>query len=128
MEVAVYKNLHRNQWSIAQLKGRRGYGKVIDHCNAVVLRDCRMVVREGARQAVLRDHCRTVHAFITGTIVSEIPSGEQTAITYNPYRCGTFTERATGAAVESAAYVIFTSDEGAYAINPQREDEHENHL
>lgn len=108
-EVQVYKNLRRGDWSV------RAAGKVIAHVPEIALSDVRFVVRESRRQAVIRDRTREVHAWAIGT-VTESPVWETcVAITYNPYRCGTFTRRDNGAAITQAKFVCFTAGDGAIA-------------
>jgi hypothetical protein len=117
MQVVVYKNLIRGDWSVAALKGSRGRGQVIAHRRDVALRDCRFVVQQGAQRAVAAGGHRSVHAWIVGTLVEAVPADlARTAITYNPRRSGRFTRRDNGAPVAAARYVAFTATEGAQAV------------
>jgi hypothetical protein len=111
MKVQVYKNLNRGDWSV------RVAGKVIAHVPSITLANVSFHVSESGRKRVIANKCREVHAWAIGEIVASQPSGEAKAITYNPYRGGTFTERASGAAVTSAAHVYFSVSEGAFAYD-----------
>ena len=67
--VIVYRNLKRaraklpDAWSVAELKGTRGRGRLIGHVARVVLRDVEFIVQESSRQIVLAKRQRSVHAF-----------------------------------------------------------------
>lgn len=116
--VVVYKNLIRGDWSVAELKGSRGKGKVIAHCREVILADVTMHVSEASRQAVIAKRCRSVHAWCVGTIACSVESVHPAVpVTYNPYRAGTFTRRDNGQPVTAADYVHFTPSDGAVAYD-----------
>jgi hypothetical protein len=61
---------------------------------------------------------RTVHAWLEGTIAA-LKSGPGTEITYNPYRCTSFTTR-TGVPVTRAAFVRFDANRKAFALGEVR--------
>lgn len=115
--VIVYKNLNRGDWSIAQTAGRdgTGRGKVIGHADSVILANVTMRVQEAGRLRVMAKRQREVHAWCIGDIVDSLPAGTVAReLTYNPYRCGTFTLR-DGTPLDHAAYVEFTTDKMAIA-------------
>lgn len=114
MKVQVYKNLNRGDWSV------RVGGKVIAPLREVTLAKVTFHVSEKARRRVIANQCREVHAWAIGEIVASQPIGERIAITYNPYRAGTFTERVSGEPVTSAAHVYFSVSEGALAYDAGR--------
>lgn len=116
MRVAVYRNLHKGCWSIAECTVRGNRGKLIRHADFLILANAHFIVKERARQRVCEKQCRGVHAWIVGEIVDAAPSAAATAVSYNPYRATTFTRRDNGAAVTSAAFVKFTESNGAVAI------------
>jgi hypothetical protein len=116
MRVIVYKNLIRGDWSVAEVKGTRTRGKVIDHVAQIALRDVEFVVSEASRQRVLRDKCRSVHAWALGEI-AEAAHGERAQISYNPYRGPDFT--VNGAPIAAAPLVEFASDGRAYSISTE---------
>ena len=47
--VYVYFNLHKKCWSVRQS------GKIVDHTNQVLLRDCRYLVGQAGRKKVLKE-------------------------------------------------------------------------
>lgn len=116
MKVVVYKNLNLGNWSVAAVKGRRGRGKVMTHLPALVLHNVTFVVQEGSRQTVIKQHCRSVHAWCVGETVGSVPAGRWVAISYNPYRGGSFYRRDNGAALSLARCVRFSASDGAMAI------------
>jgi hypothetical protein len=120
MEIVVYKNLTRGDWSIATVQGNDNRGKVIDHAPSLCLRNVRFVVKESARQRVCRVRQREVHAWVIGERCdppdATLPQQE---ITYNPYRCGEFTTR-NGAPIAHCEFVHFTVSDGAIAIGSIR--------
>jgi hypothetical protein len=110
--VHVYFNLRTGLWSVRDPKTR----KVIDHRHSLTLRGVRFVVSEASRQRVLRERRRAVHAWAVGTI----SEGTGTVrVTYNPYRCGTFTTL-DGAPVQAAELVEFRDDGKAYMGRAQQ--------
>lgn len=86
IKVFVYKNLHKNQFSIRALEGEQK-SKVIAHRNEVFLTDASPKVSEPGRQRVLADRQKNVHAGIVGLWADEIfELAEGPEITYNPYQ------------------------------------------
>lgn len=65
MLVEVYKNLHKNCWSV------RHKGKVIDHTRKILLNHCELVVRAAGNKRVREEKRKNVHAFIRGRIATE---------------------------------------------------------
>lgn len=116
----IYKNLHKNRFSIRILEGP-AKGKVIAHCSKVLVEDVDFVVSEAGRQKVLREKKKNVHAFVRGRVVAmsgdlsdlakdfglrrdEFPFSPVRSIglkakgkdvTYNPYRGASFHIRKT---------------------------------
>lgn len=88
--VRVYRNLHRDRWSI---QGKRdGRWVVVAYAGAVTLEDCRPVVSEAGRQRVKDQGRKGVHAFIEGKLRREFtrPGEHCERLTYNPFRSGSF--------------------------------------
>ena len=85
MKVEVYRNLHKNCWSIRDNKT----GKVIQHVNDVHIKNATLVVRKAGREKVLREKRKNVHAFVRGTIES-CSSWHTEQIAYNPYKYDSF--------------------------------------
>jgi hypothetical protein len=114
--VEVYKNLHKNCWSV------RHKGKVVLHTNAICLTSASFVVRERGRQRVLSEKRKNVHAFVRGAPANpkwatefastyEPPLGWK-GVTYNPYENETFVDF-NGESVLTASYANLL-------INPDR--------
>ena len=77
-EVEVYRNLHRDCWSIRQ------DGVVVAHANSVGLTNCTFKVSQAGRQRVLRDQKKNVHAKIVGTLNANVIR-QPCLLIYNPY-------------------------------------------
>lgn len=89
--VEVYRNLHKECWSVRDAKTKR----VLGHCRNIALNDVSFHVSEAGRQRVLRNKQKNVHAYITGTVRDlEAPEDRKTGTTafikYNPYKHETF--------------------------------------
>lgn len=118
MQVEVYKNLHKNCWSVRDNKTRR----VIGHVRHIHLTDTTLVVRPSGRDRVLREGVKNVHAFIKGTIVTvneSLPDswGYSTEITYNPYMYDSFVEKGTGIPVKKAKDIYLGGFGKAYTCS-----------
>lgn len=87
-KIEVYRNLHKDCWSVRQ------DGIVRFHCNTIYLKDCAFVVQPAGRAKVLREKKKNVHAFVRGYLC-----GEQGGfpfcwddIYYNPYKADSFVD------------------------------------
>ena len=109
MEVEVYRNLHKNVWSVRDKRT----GRVIDHQERVVIRNARFVVQPAGRAKVLREQRKNVHAFARGLLVPEqgyysdfLVDAEEYAdadsLMYNPYKMDTFKTVGTGKPVHES--------------------------
>jgi hypothetical protein len=116
LRVVCYRSLRRRDWSIAEVRGINGVGRVISHERRVTLADVRFVVKETARQRVIRNRCREGRACALGELVTKAPAGPRTAITYNPYRARVFITRKDGIPVYASSFVEFTESHGALAV------------
>ncbi len=100
MQVQVYRNLHRNCWSV------RHNGRVIDHVDSISLRDAKLVVQPAGRAKVLKENRKNVHAYIKGTIdTTNSLKPRPTKITYNPYKYSSFVVKDTEEPIYYAEYV-----------------------
>ena len=114
--VDVYRNLHKNTWSIRS----RTTGRVIAHADNVVVKNVKFVVQPAGRQRVLDEERKNVHAFVRGTL-SPISTDMLTLvefnvqIKYNPYilepdqRAGHFYEVDTEETVGEAPVVVLNT-------------------
>jgi len=119
MRVVCYRNLRRRDCSIAEVKGDSGIGRVIAHECCVALADVTFVVKEAARQRVIQNRRREVHAWAVGELVENLPTPNcRTPITYNPYRAAIFTTREGLTPVHASPFVEFTDSRGALAVLP----------
>lgn len=104
--ILVYKNLHKNCYSIKQS------GKVVAHAERLCLRDVHFIVNEKERQKILIKKQKSVHAFMKGYYTTigmgttskrnDLPIG----IYYNPYKKGSFMMRGYEKPIKGAAFVI----------------------
>ena len=117
MEVDVYKNLHKDTWSIRNRKT----GRVVGHSDIVHITNAKFVVQPAGRQRVLQELRKNVHAFVRGTL--SICKGERAPcvdgrhyvwqefanpkkIVYNPYESDRFRFKKSGKSVTHAMEVI----------------------
>ena len=117
MRVDVYRNLHKNCWSVRNTQT----GRVIFHANDISLTDAKFVVQPAGRAKVLRENRKNVHAVIRGTLLQHSNPGNtyfdpksSTQITYNPYRFSSFVIKATEEPVTAASYVRLTDTGRAF--------------
>ena len=95
-KVFVYKNLHKDCWSIKQ------DGLVKAHTHDLEMWDCAFHVNAKGRAKVLDEQRKNVHAGIKGYIdehgVSAIEyplRANWSAVTYNPYKYDSFVDKTT---------------------------------
>ena len=117
----VYKNLHKDTWSLMER------GIVRAHSDNVVVESAEFRVRPAGREKVLREQRKTVHAFVVGYPIAEdavtlaavegikLALGEPVQVSYNPYRGDTFYRKDTDESVESAALVELRPDSSVWA-------------
>ena len=124
MRVRVYKNLHKDCYSVKAMEGPMK-GLVVAHCHNIVLRDAKYIVSQKGRERVLRERNKNVHAFVEGKIVSmvtvskssfdfpihtSLPFDKTTEATYNPYKYDSFVHRATSEPIEESNYAVLNSN------------------
>ena len=88
--VDVYRNLHRNCYSIKQ------DGLVKAHADNVTLNKCTFHVNEVGRDRVRKTKRKEVHAWVKGYIseyTDYLPANELKRIYYNPYKNDHFMHR-----------------------------------
>ena len=108
MKVEVYRNLHKDCWSVRDNKT----GRVIDHVNYIHLHDATLVVRPSGREKVLREKRKNVHAFIKGTasFLSECGDSHSEQILYNPYKYDSFVLQDTEERITHAKHVYLDNE------------------
>jgi hypothetical protein len=120
MKVFVYRNLHKNCWSIKALEGNNK-GRVIYHAQSVTLSNCTFKVSKAGRERVLREKRKNVHAGIKGELIRvNIPLSympQMTAVTYNPYKYESFVRKNNDfMPVHTASWVYMGEDRNVGAI------------
>jgi len=119
MQVYVYRNLHKNLYSVRNEK----LGRVTQHAEFVLVKNAALSVGKKGRERVLRERQKNIHAGIRGELIAagsaniverfRTDSKDWVAVYYNPYKTETFVERNTGLPVLKAEYV-FLGPEGAF--------------
>jgi hypothetical protein len=100
--VRVYRNLHKNCFSVVDSKT----GRVIMHTQELNLENAVFKVRESGRLKVLETKQKNVHAFVCGYISESPPcGGDLVEVSYNPYFSGSFFNKETKEDVQEAFYV-----------------------
>jgi len=94
LKVKLYRNLHKK----GVVYSVQHKGKVIGYTEDMVLKDVKFVVRKSGQDKVRASKRKNVHAFITGTMMTDKVfltiaghcfESADTAY-YNPYTCDTF--------------------------------------
>lgn len=106
----IYKNLHRDGWSIKALDGLHR-GKVVGHAQVVALTGCTMRVGKAAAARIAAGHAREVHAWVTG-IMAPVELRDPVRLVYHPHERPEFYAADTGQAIWEAPGVVFA--EAAY--------------
>jgi len=91
-KVFIYKNLHKDCWSIKQ------DGLVKAHTTDLSLFDCSFRVNAKGREKVLKERRKNVHAGISGYIDNfhgVDPAEISRVVTYNPYKYDSFVDKTT---------------------------------
>jgi hypothetical protein len=125
MRCFVYFNLHRKCFSIKALEGPMK-GRVIAHRDRALLFDAKFKVSEAGRQRVLKEQRKNVHAGVVGIWTDsagddahiDMIAVNGSAITYNPYKYGTFVHKFGEHPIGLARLVALTvTDSKAGRIN-----------
>ena len=113
MKVEVYRNLHKNCWSIRNAKT----GKVIEHFDYICIKDAKLVVRPAGRAKVLREKRKNVHAFVRGEVATfEDALTATRQISYNPYKHESFMLIDTETPIKEAE-IVFLANNGTGWVN-----------
>lgn len=115
-KVFVYKNLHRDCWSIKQ------GGLVKAHTNEVELWDCAFQVNATGRKKVLEEKRKNVHAGINGYIDEEPIASYDNAfeVTYNPYKYETFVYKSSESPIYASHSVKLSHNKVLADYGPER--------
>ena len=120
MKVEVYKNLHKDCWSVRSNKT----GQLLGHVQNIHLQHATLVVRPAGRARVLREHRKNVHAFIKGDMgeysledrmeVRPYKDLEKGMVIYNPYLYDSFVMKDTKKPIHYADAVYLTASGTVY--------------
>ena len=107
--VEVYRNLHRNCYSIKQ------DGLVKAHTKYVTLDNCTFHVNANGRERVRKTKRKEVHAWIKGYIseCTDWPTNELNRIYYNPYKNDHFMHRVETGPMSATFCEILKTDRTA---------------
>lgn len=108
-KVYVYKNLHRNCYSVKQ------DGLVKIHTDKICLWDASFQVGKKGRERVLKEKRKNVHAGVSGYIdldwdLQPHPPTNTRGVIYNPYKWSTFIYSSQPDIARSEPIPIFHSD------------------
>ena len=99
----IYRNLHRQSFSIqGYLKEKKGY-RVVDRANVAVMENVIFKVMQRGREKVIEEKRKNVHAFvmpekykhISKRAKSKYNTDELREIYYNPYKYNSFVYKDT---------------------------------
>lgn len=107
VKVFVYRNLHKECWSVRALTGDQK-GRVILHAKSVDLSNAFFKVSENGRQRVIRQKAKEVHAGVVGWLdsahVMEERYDSQAADTFDTECTGWGTWNASGTTWQAVTY------------------------
>lgn len=120
-KVIVHFNLNNHKWSI------KHKGKLMAIMDHVTIIPERIHINEKARQRVIKEKCRNLHAWFIGTVVDfkdrSSRKSLKSPISYNPYRSRYFYHiKESGienfTSVEGLNYIYFNgNDQKGYALS-----------
>lgn len=115
--VKVYRNLHKNCYSVQQ------DGLVKGHFKELAIKNPKFLVRSIGRELVRKTQRKNVHAFVIGYLENFVGlravSGNR--VTYDPYKNDSFIYRDTGNPVKKSKYAdFFFSTKGKAIIKVER--------
>lgn len=116
VKVFVYRNLHKNLYSV-----RGPEGKVLAHTDHLFLKDVKYCVGEKGRERVLREKQKNVHAGVRGFIYSPnfdhaISCINRNRVIYNPYLYNSFVLEYDKSPIYDSKYSILLYENGKPAI------------
>ena len=107
MRVQVYRNLHKNCYSVRCKKTRL----VIMHVSEIALENVVFKVSNKGRERVLRERRKNVHAIVEGDLTRGFTTtGESINITYNPYKFSSFVTKESHIPVYKADNIRMNKD------------------
>lgn len=104
----IYRNLNNGLFSV---KNKRGL--VVAHVDNVITYNNTFTVKEKARQKVLKERVRNVHAWVNfdkiETIVEEIDTEQLDELYYSPYKLDCFINKRTREKMEFVNKLYFAN-------------------
>jgi hypothetical protein len=119
MKVYVYYNLHKHCWSVKALEGK-DKGRVIAHCDSLMLMHAEFKVSEAGRQRVIKEKRKNVHAGVTGYWIEKRSHSVKwlkslnKQVMYNPYKYNSFVRVSDKKPVSKKA-TVWMSDKKVWA-------------
>jgi hypothetical protein len=115
MKVHIYRNLHKNCWSI------RHKGKIINHLDELILEGCTFHVQPAGYKRVQKEMRKNVHAYVKGEITAQnvgtIDYNPENRISYNPYKSPDFYRCNINATITECSKLYFNKEGKVYEIN-----------
>jgi hypothetical protein len=110
MRVRVYRNLHKNVWSVVKVST----GRVAFHADSLTLTDVQWRVQPAGNALVRKCGRKNVHAYAVGELETLLPTNTLGhRVRYNPHLMTTF-ETAQGHTVTQSERAEFTGTGYAY--------------
>jgi len=111
-QVRIYKNLTNNTLSVQSHVKGKGW-RLAGHVTDIVLQDVTFHISEAARQRVISQHSKNVHAYCKGRLIADSYSGHRklTRITYNPYKTGAFVEVGSQLVAASCTFLVVKNNQ-----------------
>jgi hypothetical protein len=114
VKVKVYRNLHKNCYSVVALEGENK-GRVIAHKQIVLLGEASFRVSQKGRERVLHERRKNVHAYVKGTLLDLDESFIKSVsfwekVVYNPYKMSQFQLERSQGTIYSAGIVALTTE------------------
>ncbi len=128
MRVRVYKNLHKDTFSIKDWESKSAtYNKVVGYSQNIALTNATFIVSQKGRERVLQEQTKNVHAYVQGDYLpfesewlywADLDlNWEQ--VSYNPYKSDTFfTLKGNQPITSSAKVLIFQNKLFAHLQTP----------
>ena len=113
-KVYIYRNLHKDCWSIQYR------GKVIGYAKKLELMDVEFRVRPGGYKKAQQTKTKNVHAFIIGRIVGtgkrQPKFNNKNKVTYSPFKVPFFVNKMSDKPVLNAEHVYMDIAKGVYTL------------
>ena len=127
MNRVVYRNLNKAKalgyappnvwWSVANVSGNVGKGKLQDHTQSITLRNVTANCQQGGIQRIRREHERAIVAWCIGEVVAtDTNVSGMREISINPYNESEFVWRDTRQPIQWPLAIVKFTNAGAFAV------------